>query len=333
MSVKKWALARRDVTKQYAMNFLETANHEVCFISLSSLPSIKASELEIQRLTRVDDHMVQILWETRINGMWEMAKEFPRGWGGEEAGGAGLVCSRRSAELNGKCWQDKDGGKTDGMGGGSSKRYVLIGADTAPFLTFQAARTCPLCLVPGKRKKDIVVPVNMHVNWCVCFEPSWLLLCLQQCDTQFFSYRWFLVNTRQDFNSEAMSKGVISSNHCLLVDNGMDPGFSVMSDSGFSFLSSHGQTWLLHGLQILRTCTGSLVSPSYSFSLWFLMTWLDLAICEPAWVFLSMCSGWKLSWKSFVGAMASSFVWQLVTVEKLKAHPTSSSMLYFSSVY
>jgi hypothetical protein len=34
-----------------------------------------------------------------------------------------------------------------------------------------------------------------------------------------------------------------------------------------------------------------------------------------------------------VGAMASSFVWQLVTVEKLKAHPTSSSMLYFSSVY
>ncbi len=152
------------MTKQYAMNFLETANHEVCFISLPSLPSIKASELEIQRLTRVDDHMVQILWETRINVMWEMAKEFPRGWGGKEAGGGGLVCSRRSAEFNGKCWQDKDGGKTDGMGGGSSKRYVLIGADTAPFLTFQAARTCPLCLVPGKRKKDIVVPVNMHVN-------------------------------------------------------------------------------------------------------------------------------------------------------------------------
>ncbi len=127
------------MTKQYAMNLLETANHEVCFISLSSLPSVKASEVEIQRLTRVDDRMVQILWEKRIKVMWEMAKEFPRGWGREEAGGGGLVCSRRSTKLNGKCWQDKDGGKTDGMGGGSSKWYVLIGADTAPYHIFQAA--------------------------------------------------------------------------------------------------------------------------------------------------------------------------------------------------
>jgi hypothetical protein len=50
------------------------------------------------------------------------------------------------------------------MGGGSSKWYVVIGADTAPYHIFQAAQICPLCLAPGKRKKDVVVPVNMHVN-------------------------------------------------------------------------------------------------------------------------------------------------------------------------
>lgn len=98
------------------MNFLETANHEVCFISLSSLPSIKASELEIQRLTRVDDHMVQILWETRIKVMWEMAKEFPRGWGGEEAGGGGLYAAGGAQNLMVSVGKTKMEGKQMGWG-------------------------------------------------------------------------------------------------------------------------------------------------------------------------------------------------------------------------
>ncbi len=188
-------------------------------------------------------------------------------------------------------------------------------------------------LMSGSRLKEKgCMPVNMHVKWSVCFEPSWLLLCLQQCDTQFVSYRWFLVNTWQDFNSEAMSKRVISSNHCLLVHSAMDPGFSVMSDSGFSFLSSHGKlvfAWTTNTSNLHRfTCLTFL----------FFQPLIPHDMIGPSNLWTCMSFSVNVLWvetllKIFCGSNDIKLCVVVSHCWKAAAHPTSSSMLFFTSVY